>query len=118
MRPNLPGSLPIHLRSALPTATMEPKHAGNDTSVGGISPKRLFALGRSEQALQCTITAIFSQSRHAALTGASLNTIVEFGLVFLPVLACPCSQLLHIAFNGTSRKKEHVFYGTRNSEVV
>jgi hypothetical protein len=72
----------------------------------------------SEQALQCTITAIFSQSRHAALTGASLNTIVEFGLVFLPVLACPCSQLLHIAFNGTSRKKEHVFYGTRNSEVV
>jgi hypothetical protein len=41
----------------------------------------------SEQALQCAITAIFSQSRHAALTGASLKMIVEFGLVFLPVLA-------------------------------
>jgi hypothetical protein len=62
--------------------------------------------------------AIFSQLRHALPPGASLNRIVEFGLVFLPVLACPCSQLLQIAFNGTFCTKEHVFYGTRNSEVV
>ena len=29
----VPGSLPIHLRSGLPGATMEPKHGRNDTSV-------------------------------------------------------------------------------------
>ena len=49
------------------------------------------------------------QSRHALPKGASLNKIVGFGLVFLPVLACSCSQLFQIAFNGTSRTKEHVF---------
>jgi hypothetical protein len=35
----------------------------------------------------------------------------------LPVLACSCSQLFQIAFNGTSRTKEHL-YGTGNSEMV
>jgi hypothetical protein len=61
---------------------------------------------------------IFFQLRHALSAGASLKEIVEFGLVFLPVLARSCSQLLHIAFNGTFSTKEHVFYGTGNSEVV
>jgi CspA family cold shock protein len=49
------------------------------------------------------------QSRHAPAKGASLNRIVGFGLVFLPVLARSCSQLFQIAFNGTSRTKEQVF---------
>jgi CspA family cold shock protein len=49
------------------------------------------------------------RSRHAPAKGASLNRIVGFGLVFLPVLARSCSQLFQIAFNGTSRTKEQVF---------
>jgi cold shock protein len=49
------------------------------------------------------------QSRHTRAKGASLNRIVGFGLVFLPVLARSCSQLFQIAFNGTSRTKEQVF---------
>jgi len=34
-------------------------------------------------------TAIVFQLRHALPKGASLNSIVGFDLVFLPVLACP-----------------------------
>jgi hypothetical protein len=54
----------------------------------------------------------------ARLISAILNKIVGFDLVFLPVLASSCSQLFQIAFNGTLRAKEQVFYGTGNSEMV
>src|SRR6476659_7787829 len=75
MWPNLPGSLPIHLRSALPTATMEPKHAGNDTSVGGINPKRLLRL----EEVVCTwnagyrVVSAFEHSPAGKRAGASMH---------------------------------------------